>query len=64
MADKNKVVNLANSIGYVISDEYIEDVIPALTMVLSHVLSTIDMPIETALKYIEQTLRIPYKPKQ
>lgn len=59
MADKNKVVDLANSIGYVISDEYIEDVIPALTMVLSHVLSTIDMPIETALKYIEQTLRIP-----
>jgi hypothetical protein len=64
MADKIKVVNLANSIGYVISDEYIEDVIPALTMVLSHVLSTTDISIEKALEYIEQTLRIPYEPKQ
>jgi len=52
----DKTIKLANKIGASLSNEELDHVIPALTMVLSHAISMTDIPTESIMDFLEKAI--------
>jgi len=52
----DKTLNLANAIAEVLSGEELDDVIPALAMVMAHAAGMTNIPREAFLGFIEKTM--------
>jgi len=51
-------IRLANKIGKLLSGHDLDDVMPALAMVLAHAASMTSVPKEEIVKFIEKTIHI------
>ena len=54
----DKTIKLANKIGASLSNEELDHVIPALTMVLSHAISMTDIPTESIMEFLDKAVRL------
>ena len=54
----DKTLDLANSIAEVLSGEDLDDVIPALVMVIAHAARMTNIPTDAFIGFIEKTMNI------
>jgi hypothetical protein len=55
---KDETIDLANKIGEVLSGHELDNVIPALTMVLSHAVQMSNIPIDSIMGFLERAMNI------
>jgi hypothetical protein len=54
----DQTIKLANKIGASLSEQELDHVIPALTMVLSHAISMTDIPTESIMEFLDKAVRL------
>jgi len=54
----DETIDLANKIGKVLSGHELDNVIPALTMVLSHAVQMSNIPIDSIMGFLERAMNI------
>jgi len=54
---KDETIDLANKIGEVLNGHELDDVIPALTMVLSHAIQMTNIPIDSIMGFLENAMK-------
>jgi hypothetical protein len=55
---KDETIDLANKIGELLSGHELDNVIPALTMVLSHAVQMSNIPIDSIMGFLERAMNI------
>jgi hypothetical protein len=55
---KDETIDLANKIGDVLNGHELDNVIPALTMVLSHAVQMSNIPIDSIMGFLERAMNI------
>jgi hypothetical protein len=55
---KDETIDLANKIGEVLSGHELDNVIPALTMVLSHAIQMTNIPIDSIMGFLESAMKV------
>jgi hypothetical protein len=55
---KDETIDLANKIGEVLNGHELDNVIPALTMVLSHAVQMSNIPIDSIMGFLERAMSI------
>jgi hypothetical protein len=55
---KDETMDLANEIGAVLNGHELDNVIPALTMVLSHAIKMSNVPIDLVMGFLENAINI------
>jgi len=55
---KDETIDLANKIGEVLNGHELDNVIPALTMVLSHAVQMSNIPIDSIMGFLERAMNI------
>jgi len=54
----DETIDLANKIGEVLSGHELDNVIPALTMVLSHAFQMSNIPIDSMMGFLESAMKV------
>ena len=57
----DKTMDLANQIGNLLSGHELDDVMPALAIVLAHAASMSNLPPESIVNFIEKALRFQHE---
>jgi hypothetical protein len=55
---KDETIDLANKIGEVLNGHELDNVIPALTMALSHAVQLSNIPIDSIMGFLESAMKV------
>jgi len=55
---EDETMNLANEIGAVLNGHELDNVIPALTMCLSHAVQLSNIPIDSIMGFLESAMKV------